>query len=972
MTEETLFHRALALPAGERAAFLAAACAGDAALRRRLEVLLQAHADPGSFMAAPPVDAGRTLAPGSNAGGADAADPNPGRDDAPGGRVGPYKLLQLIGEGGMGAVWMAEQTAPVERKVALKVIKAGLDSERVVARFEAERQALALMDHPNIAKVLDAGTTPAGRPFFVMELVKGVPITAYCDGRHLTPKERLELFVPVCQAVQHAHQKGLIHPDLKPSNILIGLYDGRPVPKVIDFGVAKAAGPRLTERTLFTEFGAVVGTLEYMSPEQAELNNLDIDTRSDIYSLGVLLYELLTGTTPLQRKRLKEAALLEVLRLIREEEPPKPSTRLSTTAELPAIAANRGLEPKKLSGLVRGELDWIVMKALEKDRNRRYESANGLAADVERYLADEPVFACPPTARYRLRKFLRKHRTGALVAVAFVTLLVAGAAVSTWLAVRAQRAEAQAHENERQAREAAAAEAAQRRQAEAVAGVLESVFDGLDPKQAAQDLKGQLVGRLDAIADTLAADYAGEPVVRARLRNALGFTQEGLGEYAKAVALHERALAERRQYLGPDHPDTLRSMNGLAAAHRSAGNWDKALPLLEETLEGRRARLGPDHPDTLQSVNNLAAMYYSVGQVEKALPLFEQTLDAQKAKLGPNHTKTLVTMNNLAAAYRAAGQVQKALPLYEQALQRRRARLGPDHPETLKSMNNLATAYNATGQTDRALPLLEQALEKQRARLGPDHPEALTTMGNLALAYKTAARFDKALPLYEQALEKRRAKLGPDHPETLLNVRNLALAYQAAGQIAKALPLFEQTLEWRRAKLGPDHPDTQTAMNNLAQAYEDAGNLGRAEPLARDVLAWARAKGTPESVGEMLTTVGRITLKQARYAEAELLLREDLARRGTQQPGDWSMFNTQSLLGGALVGQKKYAEAEPLLVQGYEGLKQRSATIPGQFRTARLTEALERLVQLHDAWGRPDEAAEWRTKLNAQRDVQKK
>ena len=334
----------------------------------------------------------------------------------PGPVIGNYKLLQVIGEGGMGTVYMAEQTTPVRRTVALKLIKAGMDSRQILARFGAERQALALMDHPNIARVFDAGATDTGRPYFVMELVKGIPITRFCDERRLTTRERLELAIPVCQAVQHAHQKGVIHRDLKPSNVLVALYDGKPVPKVIDFGVAKAAGPRLTEQTLCTDFGAVVGTLEYMSPEQAELNQLDIDTRSDIYSLGVLLYELLTGTTPLDRKRLKAAAILELLRVIREEESPRPSLRLSTTEELPSIAACRNIEPRKLSGLVRGELDWIVMKALEKDRNRRYETANGLAADLRRYLDDEPVQACPPSAAYRFRKFARRNRAAVVTA----------------------------------------------------------------------------------------------------------------------------------------------------------------------------------------------------------------------------------------------------------------------------------------------------------------------------------------------------------------------------------------------------------------------------------------------------------------------------------------------------------------------------------------------------------------------------
>ena len=411
-----------------RAAYVEATCVGDPELLRRVRELLSCHEGSQGLLDAPPPGLGCTV---------DLSEVS----EQPGTVIGPYKLLQQIGEGGMGTVYMAEQTQPVRRTVALKLIKAGMDSRQVLARFGAERQALALMDHPNIAKVFDAGTTDAGRPYFVMELVKGIPITRFCDERRLTTRERLELAIPVCQAVQHAHQKGIIHRDLKPSNVLIALYDGKPVPKVIDFGVAKATGPRLTDQTLYTEFGAVVGTLEYMSPEQAELNQLDIDTRSDIYSLGVLLYELLTGSTPLDRKRLKQGAILEMLRVIREEESPRPSMRLSTTEELPSIAACRNIEPRKLSGLVRGELDWIVMKALEKDRNRRYETANGLAADLRRYLDDEPVQACPPSAGYRLRKFARRNRAMLVTAAVVATALVGGTTISTWQAVRAGRAE---------------------------------------------------------------------------------------------------------------------------------------------------------------------------------------------------------------------------------------------------------------------------------------------------------------------------------------------------------------------------------------------------------------------------------------------------------------------------------------------------------------------------------------------------
>jgi serine/threonine protein kinase len=476
---EAIFFAALEKrTAEERMTYLDAACGDDSNLRQRVERLLAAHPQVGNFLepstaaqigaAGDPGIPPRDNSPEWSSTSETMSHPGPG--DGIGSVIaGKYKLLETLGQGGMGAVFMAQQTEPVKRLVALKLIKPGMDSRQILTRFAAERQALALMDHPNIAKVLDAGATDSGRPYFVMELVKGVPITRFCDERQLSPRERLELFIPVCHAIQHAHQKGVIHRDIKPTNVLVALYDDRPVPKVIDFGVAKAAGSRLTDASLVTGFGAIVGTPEYMSPEQAQLNQLDIDTRSDVYALGVVLYELLTGTTPIDRKRLGQGALLELLRVIREEEPPRPSARLSSSETLASIAATRRTEPATLTKLVRGELDWIVMKCLEKERSRRYETANALARDLERYLHDDVVEARPPSASYRLRKFVRKHRVAISTVSAFVGLSIAAAGISAVLAIKSRRAEMEATRNAHEASDnLKLANAAQTRLAEAL------------------------------------------------------------------------------------------------------------------------------------------------------------------------------------------------------------------------------------------------------------------------------------------------------------------------------------------------------------------------------------------------------------------------------------------------------------------------------------------------------------------------
>ena len=486
MNEETIFLEALSRSPEERAAFLEQACAGRPDLRAAVEALLAAHAKSGNVLDKPPVDLGQTVdsEPGAAKHGA-TGEHTPQPDDAPpqsdtanyqapveSGMViaGRYTLVQKIGEGGMGEVWVAKQTEPIKRKVALKLIKTGMDTKALLARFEQERQALAMMDHPNIARVLDGGLTPTGQPFFAMELVNGLPLNKFCDKMKLTPKQRLELFVPICQAVQHAHQKGIVHRDLKPANILVTLIDARPVPKVIDFGVAKATAGKLTDESMSTQFGAVIGTLEYMSPEQAGFAGEDIDTRADVYSLGVILYELLTGLRPIDAKRLKKTAFTEMIRIIREEEPSKPSTRLSTDESLPSLAALRQTEPKKLMALLRGELDWVVMKCLEKDRTRRYETANGLARDIQRYLADEVVEARPPSANYRLGKFVRRHKVQ-VIAASLVLLTLVGGVVGTTIGLLEANAAAQKERDANTAAQAARTAAENAAEAEKVAKI---------------------------------------------------------------------------------------------------------------------------------------------------------------------------------------------------------------------------------------------------------------------------------------------------------------------------------------------------------------------------------------------------------------------------------------------------------------------------------------------------------------------
>jgi tetratricopeptide (TPR) repeat protein len=653
--------------------------------------------------------------------------------------------------------------------------------------------------------------------------------------------------VPVCQAVQHAHQKGIIHRDLKPSNVLVAQYDGRPVPKVIDFGIAKATGQQLTEHTLVTGFGAVVGTLEYMSPEQAELNQLDIDTRSDVYSLGVLLYELLTGTTPLERSVLRQAGLLEALRLVREAETPRPSARLSTTDELPSVAANRGLEPKKLSGLVRGELDWIVMKALEKDRNRRYETANGFAADVQRYLADEPVLACPPSAWYRLRKFLRRYKGPVLAAGLLFFTLSAGILGTTLGMIREekQRMAAENSANEARSREA---------ETNGVLAFVENrILGAVLPGgwETGQGYDVKLADALKAALPDVDKRFVDQPLIEARLRMVMGNAFWHLGEFKTASDQQEKAFALYTQHRGPNHLDTILCMNNLAYSYASAGRTQEALNLFEETLEVRKATLGPDHRDTLRSMNSVAERYLEAGRMQEALKLFEETLQLRKATLGPDDPDTLLSMNNLALGYERVGRAQESLKLYEETLQLRKATLGDNHAETLVSMNNLANAYSDNGRGQEALKLREETLPLMKAKMGPNHLYTLMCMNNLAEVYAQNGRSDEALKLFEETFSLMKDKLGANHPTTLTSMNNLANAYADKGRLQEAIKLLEETLRLRKGELGSDHPDTLWSMHNLATFYHRIGELAKARALLQDTLALRERRVQDQSANSL-------------------------------------------------------------------------------------------------------------------------
>lgn len=958
---QEIFEHAIDLERAAREAYLANACGEDAALRAEVEGLLRAHDGAAKFMASPTAGPMADAMPmaDSSAGATMAA---PIRE-APGTRIGPYKLLQLIGEGGFGSVFMAEQEKPVLRKVALKIIKLGMDTRQVVARFEQERQALAMMDHPNIAKVLDAGATETGRPFFVMELVKGDPIVEYADKNNLAIEDRLDLFAQVCNAVQHAHTKGVIHRDIKPSNILVSTQDGRPHTKVIDFGIAKATASKLTEKTLFTEHRQLIGTPEYMSPEQAE-GSLDIDTRTDVYSLGVLLYELLTGTTPFTGQELRSAAFAEIQRIIREVDPPKPSTRISqNTDSIASIAAKRHTEPKRLGTLVRGDLDWIVMKALEKDRQRRYETASGLGMDVKRYLSGEAVLAAPPSASYRIKKMIRRNKGVVAGGGAVAAALLIGVVAFAWqfkvasdqrdLAVEAERAEseqrrqadaaradavAQQTEAEKQEAKAKEQEAEAKNQAaiaEAVAAFQTEMLAAVDPANLPRDpatgepLKDK-VTVVQALEAALKAINGGSlkdsPMVEAGVRTTIGDTFVSLGRYKEAVPVLRRALDLRKANFPEGSLEIAQSMDRLADPLSLLSNLDEAEQLLREALAMRRRALPASDPSVGTAMNNLAQILLLQGNYDEAESLLREAVQLE-APIADNPGLAR-TYDNLAKTLTALNELEEAEEFMRKALQTRVAAFPAGHPEIALGQNNLATTLMSAKKFAEAEQLYKESLATSRATLPAQHPDIASTLSSLGNALRSQGKLDEAERVYRESLDMRRAILPRGDESIASSLNGLGFLLKEMNKIDEAEPLYREALAIRREALPAGHPSVALSLNNLAVLLKDQGNLAEAEPLHREALAIRRAAlpaGHPD-IATSLNNLAVLLKDMGKFDEAEPLYREALAiRRAALPPGHPSIATSLNNLAVLLNEQRKFAEAEPVL---REALKIRRGAFP--------------------------------------------
>jgi tetratricopeptide (TPR) repeat protein len=970
---EEAFAAALEMSEPEQEAFLAREYARQPELRAEVESLLRAYRSAGAFL--------EPIAPhGVLTSSAKILPPLPAT-------IGRYRILRLLGEGGMGAVYEAEQEQP-RRTVALKVIKPGLASAELVRRFEQESQVLGSLQHPGIAQVYEAGCADSGfgpQPYFAMELISGESLLAYAEAHQLKVRQRLELMTKVGEAVHHAHQRGIIHRDLKPGNILV---DESGQPKILDFGVARVTNSD-AHATRQTDLGQLVGTVAYMSPEQVLADPLELDTRSDVYALGVILFELLAGRLPYKISR----ELHEAARTIREEDP----------AALGSI-----------SRTYRGDIETIVGKAIEKEKVRRYSSAAELVSDIQRYLRDEPIGARRPSAIYQLQKFARRHRTLVVGAASVFAVLIAGIVTSTWEAALARRAEQTATaernravvEKERADKESAAAKAVNDflqndllAQASASAQARPNTMP--DP-----DLKVRTA--LDRAAERITGKFDKQPLIEASIRQTIGRTYKDLGLYPDARRQMERALELQRPVLGEEHPSSLDTINAIAELCLDQGKYEEAEPLFINTLEIRRRVLGEEHPDTLSTMNGLAALYFNRGKSAQAEALYVKVLSVQQRVLGERHPQSLLTMNNLARLYLDQGKYAQTEPLFARVLENRRRVLGEEHPDTLLSkdnlarlylnqgkyalaeplfvtiltvrrrvlgeehpdtfisMNNLAVLYRKEGKLVQAESLLSNGLELQRRRLGEENPDTLLMMNNLARVYLDQGRYPQAETLFTRVLKVQRRTLGETHPDTLIMMRNLARLYHYEGRSLRAETLLTKVLQLQRGLLGADHPDTLTSMTNLARVYLDQNKYEEAEPLYARALEVRRRVLGPEhrDTTSVLASLGEIRLRQQKYADAELFLRDALKSENKNSPDAWERYNTQSLLGVSLAAQERFAEAEPLLLSGYEGLIQRKSAIPWEMRPI-VAQAGERIVLCYQRWDQPEKAAEWREKLGA-------
>jgi eukaryotic-like serine/threonine-protein kinase len=851
-----LLHQALPLDPGQRARFLNEACSSDDTLRAEVESLLLA--DEGvrsSFMQSLPLGA-----ESDGIGSAVALEPGQIFSQR-------FQLVRKLGEGGMGQVWLAEQTSPVRRPVALKLIKAGMYDEALAQRFQSERQSLAIMDHPAIAKVFDAGTTPQGQPYFVMEYVPGLPITEYCDQKKLKIRDRLELFVQACEGVQHAHQKAIIHRDLKPANILVVEVDGKPVPRIIDFGLAKATTPQVAGESIFTQLGHFVGTPGYMSPEQADPNLQDIDTRTDVYSLGVVLYVLLTGLQPFETRQGQKQPLDELLRKLREEEAPRPSTKVSTDRDTSATTAEaRGTEPGQLVSLLRGDLDWITMKALEKDRARRYGAPSEFAADIRRHLNHEPVEARPASAGYRMRKYARRHRVAVGVVAGLVLLL---AAFSVLQALELRRI---TRERDRATRE--------RDRATRITDFMTGMFKVSDPSET----RGNSVTAreiLDKASNDMQKGLAKDPEVQSQMTQVMASTYTNLGLYSRAHELAKRAFDTRLSLLGPDDPRTLESMAQLGWILNHEGKYVEAEKMEREALDRQRRILGPEDPLTLETMTNLAFVAQGPGDFGQGEKLAREAIEVGTRRLGPESPQVLRSMSYLSVALWNLGRYAEAEQEARKLVDVERRVAGPDHPDTLKAMGILALTIQSQGRLAEAEQLYRDALAIAQRVLGPDHPGTTRIKDNLSTLLFNEGRFADAEKICREVLAVESRTLGPEHPYTLLTKSNLGDALFEDGNVHEAEELQRETLEAMVRTLGPDHPGALQEETTLAKTLIREDRYTEAEKNAREAFeALNRTMGPqhPYTLGA-LQQLGTAMALDHRYPEASKLFRDVIEKQ---------------------------------------------------------------------------------------------